>query len=145
MWLPKATAFATGDHGEVQVPAVLTGPVQMEAELALVVGRPSAQGLCVRRPRRHFRLDGLQRLHGHRIRLWAARRPLWATAKSIDGFTSWGPWIRRDLSEERVMQGLEIHGYVNGEKRQDGNYEVVRLHAQRNAQPRQPPHRPQAG
>jgi hypothetical protein len=37
----------------------------------------------------------------------------WAVAKSIDGFTSWGPWIRRDLTE-RALEGSAITGTVNG-------------------------------
>src|SRR5262249_13376800 len=40
MWLPKATEFPSGDHGEVPVPKVLTKPPVMESELAVVIGRP---------------------------------------------------------------------------------------------------------
>jgi 2-keto-4-pentenoate hydratase/2-oxohepta-3-ene-1,7-dioic acid hydratase in catechol pathway len=45
----------------------------------------------------------------------------WAVGKSIDGFTSWGPWIRRDLSEPRVMEGLAITAAINGTQVQSGN------------------------
>jgi 2-keto-4-pentenoate hydratase/2-oxohepta-3-ene-1,7-dioic acid hydratase in catechol pathway len=120
MWLPKATAFATGDHGEVQVPTVLTGPVQMESELALVVGRPLRNASVSEAADAIFGWTVFNDLTATEFGFGQAT-PLWATAKSIDGFTSWGPWIRRDLSEDRVVEGLGIHGYVNGEQRQVGN------------------------
>ncbi len=120
MWLPKATAFPTGNHGEVQLPAVLTGPVQMEAELALVVGHPLRNASVAEAHDAIFGWTVFNDLTATEFG-FAQATPLWATAKSIDGFTSWGPWIRRDLTEERVMEGLDIVGYVNGEKRQEGN------------------------
>ncbi len=120
MWLPKATAFATGDHGEVQVPTVLTGPVQMESELAVVVGRPLRNASVADAHDAIFGWTVFNDFTATEFGFGQAT-PLWATAKSVDGFTSWGPWIRRDLSEKRVMQGLSIQGFVNGEKRQDGN------------------------
>jgi 2-keto-4-pentenoate hydratase/2-oxohepta-3-ene-1,7-dioic acid hydratase in catechol pathway len=47
--------------------------------------------------------------------------------KSIDGFASWGPWIRRDLTEERVMAGLAITATVNGRPVQSGNTKHYRF------------------
>jgi 2-keto-4-pentenoate hydratase/2-oxohepta-3-ene-1,7-dioic acid hydratase in catechol pathway len=120
MWLPKATAFPTGDHGEIQKPSVLTKPMVMESELAVVIDRPL---------RRASTAEAHDAIYGWTVfnDLTAPEfgfdqlTPLWATGKSIDGFTAWGPWIRRDLTEERVMQGLAIDGYVNGEHGQSGN------------------------
>jgi 2-keto-4-pentenoate hydratase/2-oxohepta-3-ene-1,7-dioic acid hydratase in catechol pathway len=120
MWLPKATAFPTGDHGEIQLPAVLTGPMQMESELAVVVGRPLRKASPSEAEAAIFGWTVFNDFTATEFG-FGQLTPLWATAKSIDGFTSWGPWIRRDLSEERVMQGLDINGYVNGDKGQIGN------------------------
>lgn len=120
MWLPKATRYASGDHAEIQRPAVLTGALNMESELAVVVGRPLRNGSPAEA---HDAIFGWSVYND-----WTAAEfgdfgavGLWATGKSIDGFASWGPWIRRDLTEERVMEGLTIDGFVNGEQRQAGN------------------------
>ncbi|MGO8859173.1 MAG: fumarylacetoacetate hydrolase family protein [Acidimicrobiales bacterium] len=117
MWLPKATNYASGDGAEIQMPAVLTGPMQIESELAVVVGRP-------------LRKAGPAEAHDA-IFGWSVFNDLtapeygamgfWAVGKSIDGFTSWGPWIRRDLTEDRVMEGLAITATVNGTQVQSGN------------------------
>jgi 2-keto-4-pentenoate hydratase/2-oxohepta-3-ene-1,7-dioic acid hydratase in catechol pathway len=117
MWLPKATNYASGDGAEIQMPAVLTGPMQIESELAVVVGRP-------------LRKAGPAEAHDA-IFGWSVFNDLtapeygamgfWAVGKSMDGFTSWGPWIRRDLTEERVMEGLSITATVNGTQVQSGN------------------------
>jgi 2-keto-4-pentenoate hydratase/2-oxohepta-3-ene-1,7-dioic acid hydratase in catechol pathway len=117
MWLPKATNYASGDGAEIQMPAVLTGPMQIESELAVVVGRP-------------LRKAGPGEAH-EAIFGWSVFNDLtapeygamgfWAVGKSMDGFTSWGPWIRRDLTEDRVMEGLAITATVNGTQVQSGN------------------------
>jgi 2-keto-4-pentenoate hydratase/2-oxohepta-3-ene-1,7-dioic acid hydratase in catechol pathway len=117
MWLPKATNYASGDGAEIRMPAVLTGPMQIESELAVVVGRP-------------LRKAGPAEAHDA-IFGWSVFNDLtapeygamgfWAVGKSMDGFTSWGPWIRRDLTEERVMEGLAITATVNGTQVQSGN------------------------
>jgi 2-keto-4-pentenoate hydratase/2-oxohepta-3-ene-1,7-dioic acid hydratase in catechol pathway len=120
MWLPKATAYPTPDHGEVPIPAFLTGAVQMEAELAVVVGRPLRKATAAEA---HDAIFGWTVFNDLTAVEYGFEQltPLWATAKSIDGFTAWGPWIHRDLSEDRVMQGLEITGYVNGAEAQRGD------------------------
>jgi 2-keto-4-pentenoate hydratase/2-oxohepta-3-ene-1,7-dioic acid hydratase in catechol pathway len=117
MWLPKATNYPSGDGAEIQVPAVLTGPVQIESELAVVVGRFLRKASAE---------EARQAIFG-----WAVFNDItapeygsmgfWAVGKSIDGFTSWGPWIRRDLTEERVLEGLAITARVNGNQVQSGN------------------------
>lgn len=117
MWLPKATNYPSGDGAEIQVPSVLTGPVQIEAELAVVVGRTL---------RKASPDDSRNAIFG-----WTVFNDItapeygamgfWAVGKSIDGFTSWGPCIRRDLSEDRVLEGLAITGELNGKQVQSGN------------------------
>lgn len=117
MWLPKATNFPSGDKAEIQIPSVLTGPVQIESELAVVVGRPL---------RKASPQEAVESIFGWTVfndvtATEYGEMGFWAVGKSIDGFTSWGPWIRQDLSETRVMEGLTITGSVNGKQVQAGN------------------------
>ena len=122
-WLPKATRWPSGTGAEVRRPAFLTGAMQMESELAVVVARP------LRNASPEEVADG--GIYGWTVfNDWTAAEfgdfafvGLWATGKSIDGFSSWGPWIRRDLTEARVVEGLAIDGYVNGEQVQAGTTE----------------------
>src|SRR5262249_48166537 len=121
-WLPKATRYPTGDGAEVRRPSGLTGAMVMESELSVVVGRPL---------RNASPDEARDAVFGWSVfNDWTATESgnmpavgLWGAGKSVDGFTSWGPWIRRDLTEERVMEGLAINGYVNGERTQAGNTE----------------------
>lgn len=123
MWLPKACNYATGDGGEIQVPGILRGPVVIESELAVVVGRPLRKASPVEA--------------GDAIFGWSVFNDVtapeygasgyWAVGKSIDGFASWGPWIRMDLTERRVLEGLAITATVNGEQVQAGNTRLYRF------------------
>jgi 2-keto-4-pentenoate hydratase/2-oxohepta-3-ene-1,7-dioic acid hydratase in catechol pathway len=117
MWLPKATNYASGDGAEIQMPAVLTGPMQIESELAVVVGRPLRKATPAEA---HDAIFGWSVFNDLTAPEYGAMG-FWAVGKSIDGFTSWGPWIRRDLTEERVMEGLAITATVNGAQVQSGN------------------------
>jgi 2-keto-4-pentenoate hydratase/2-oxohepta-3-ene-1,7-dioic acid hydratase in catechol pathway len=119
-WLPKATRYPSGEGAEVRRPASLTGAMVMESELSVVVGRELRNASP---SEAHDAVFGWSVFND-----WTATEfgnvpavGLWAAGKSVDGFTSWGPWIRRDLSEERVMEGLAINGYINGEQSQAGN------------------------
>ena len=117
MWLPKATNFPSGDGAEIQVPSVLTGPVVIEAELAVVVGRPLRKASVDEARAAIFGWTVFNDLTAQEY----GAMGFWAVGKSIDGFTSWGPWIRRDLTEERVMEGLAITATVNGTQVQAGD------------------------
>ncbi|OHV30444.1 MULTISPECIES: fumarylacetoacetate hydrolase family protein [Pseudofrankia] len=117
MWVPKACNFVSGDGAEIRVPSALRGPVNVEAELAVVVGRPLSGASPAEAAGAIFGWSVFNDVTAAEYVVPG----LWATAKSIDGFASWGPWIRRDLTEERVLQGLAITGTVNGVKVQSGN------------------------
>jgi 2-keto-4-pentenoate hydratase/2-oxohepta-3-ene-1,7-dioic acid hydratase in catechol pathway len=117
MWLPKAVNFASGDGAGIARPAVLTGPLQIESELAVVVGSTL---------RKASPAQARQAIYGWSVfNDWTAPEygvtGFWAVGKSIDGFASWGPWIRRDLTEEQVMDGLAVTATVNGQQVQSGN------------------------
>jgi 2-keto-4-pentenoate hydratase/2-oxohepta-3-ene-1,7-dioic acid hydratase in catechol pathway len=123
MWLPKACNYVSGDGGEIQVPSALKGPVQMEAELAVVVGRPLRKASAEEAGRAIFGWSVFNDVTAPEYGAFG----FWAVGKSIDGFASWGPWIRRDLTEARVLQGLDIIGRRNGEQVQAGNTEQFRF------------------
>jgi 2-keto-4-pentenoate hydratase/2-oxohepta-3-ene-1,7-dioic acid hydratase in catechol pathway len=123
MWLPKATNYPSGDGSEIQVPSILTGPVQIESELAVVVG----QFLRKASPdESRDAIFGWTVFNDITAPEYGAMG-FWAVGKSIDGFTSWGPWIRRDLTEDRVMEGLAITATVNGQEVQRGNTNLYRF------------------
>lgn len=116
-WLPKQVNFPSGHGAAVAYPAALTGAMQAEAELAVVVG--SRLGKASPDQAR-------EAIYGWSVfNDWTAPeygpKGYWALGKSIDGFASWGPWIRRDLTEERVMEGLAITATVNGQQVQTGD------------------------
>jgi 2-keto-4-pentenoate hydratase/2-oxohepta-3-ene-1,7-dioic acid hydratase in catechol pathway len=117
MWLPKAVNHAKGDGDGIVFPSVLTGPMQIESELAVVVGRPLRKASPDEAREAIF---GWSVFNDFTAAEYGANG-FWAVGKSIDGFASWGPWIRRDLSEERVMDGLAITATVNGAQVQSGN------------------------
>jgi 2-keto-4-pentenoate hydratase/2-oxohepta-3-ene-1,7-dioic acid hydratase in catechol pathway len=123
MWLPKACNFVSGDGAEIPVPAVLTGPVQMESELAVVVGRTLRKASPAEA---HEAIFGWSVFNDLTAPEYGAGG-FWAVGKSVDSFASWGPWIRRDLTEERVMEGLAITGFINGVQSQSGNTEYYRF------------------
>lgn len=116
-WLPKEVNFPSGDGAAVTYPAALTGGMQVESELAVVVGATLTKASPG---------QAREAIYGWTVfNDWTAPeygpKGYWALGKSIDGFASWGPWIRRDLTEERVMEGLTITATVNGEQVQTGN------------------------
>jgi 2-keto-4-pentenoate hydratase/2-oxohepta-3-ene-1,7-dioic acid hydratase in catechol pathway len=117
MWLPKATNYASGDGAEIQMPSILTGSMQIESELAVVVGRPLRKATPAEAHEAIFGWSVFNDLTAPEYGAFG----FWAVGKSIDGFTSWGPWIRRDLTEQRVMEGLAITATVNGTQVQSGN------------------------
>jgi 2-keto-4-pentenoate hydratase/2-oxohepta-3-ene-1,7-dioic acid hydratase in catechol pathway len=116
MWLPKATNFPSGDGSEIQVPAVLTAPVVIESELAVVVGQPLRKATPEQAGRAIFGWTVFNDITAPEY----GATGFWAVGKSIDGFTSWGPWIRRDLTEARVLEGLAITATINGVEVQSG-------------------------
>jgi 2-keto-4-pentenoate hydratase/2-oxohepta-3-ene-1,7-dioic acid hydratase in catechol pathway len=117
MWLPKAVNFACGDGAEIVLPSVLTGPMHIESELAVVVGKPLHRASPVEARAAIFGWTVFNDLTATEY----GANGFWAVGKSLDGFASWGPWIRRDLSEEQVLDGLAITARVNGEQVQSGN------------------------
>lgn len=113
---PKVVSGHLGPGAVIPRPSVLTGDLMMEAELALVVG---------------------QRVHNVDVdEAWDAILGFTAyndvtaaefvpadlyRAKSMDGFSAFGPWISTDLHRNDIRSGLAITGRVNGNVVQRGN------------------------
>ncbi|MGE3327756.1 MAG: fumarylacetoacetate hydrolase family protein [Acidimicrobiia bacterium] len=116
-WIPKAPNFVSGDGAAVVRPASLTGPLQVEAELAVVIGA-TVQRAGVDEAR--AAIFGWTVCNDITAPEFGATGD-WSTGKSLDGFASFGPWVRTDLSEERVLDGLAITAVVNGQLRQSGS------------------------
>jgi 2-keto-4-pentenoate hydratase/2-oxohepta-3-ene-1,7-dioic acid hydratase in catechol pathway len=111
---PKVMPLTSGDGGEVAVWSSLSA-VSMEAEMALVVGRTV---------RSASRAEAAAAIWGYTCcnDVTAVEHfPQFWLAKSFDGFCSLGPWVRTDLTEERIRAGLAIEGRINGATVQAGS------------------------
>jgi 2-keto-4-pentenoate hydratase/2-oxohepta-3-ene-1,7-dioic acid hydratase in catechol pathway len=125
--LPKLASSTSGDHGTIVVPEYLTKPVWIEAELAIVIGRR------LRSASEQEALAGIlgftcfNDVSAAEFLFDDIRAPkLKPTsdifrAKSIDTFSSMGPWIDSDLGPAAIEAGLAIMTRINGELRGGGN------------------------
>ena len=106
----KAPSALVGSDEPIVLPAV-EGPVEHEAELAVVVGRTA---------RRVAPGDALAHVFGYTCfndvtaRRLQAIDGVFARAKGFDTFAPCGPWIET----ETHWEGLTVEGLVNGDLRQ---------------------------
>ena len=110
---PKVMPATSGDGGEVAFWPLLSS-VTIEAEMALVVGRTV---------RSASQAEAAAAIWGYTCcnDVTATEHfPQYWLAKSFDTFSSLGPWVRTDLTEERIKAGLAIVGRVNGATVQAG-------------------------
>jgi 2-keto-4-pentenoate hydratase/2-oxohepta-3-ene-1,7-dioic acid hydratase in catechol pathway len=125
--LPKLASTTSGDHGLVVVPAHLTKKLWIEAELALVIGRRVRCASAGEAAGAIFGLTIFNDVSAPEFLFDDIRAPRLKPAfdsfraKSIDTFSSMGPWIDTALSSSDVQSGLEITTRVNGEVRGGGN------------------------
>jgi 2-keto-4-pentenoate hydratase/2-oxohepta-3-ene-1,7-dioic acid hydratase in catechol pathway len=119
MWLPKVPNNPTGPGGLIPFPEVVQAEkLQAEAELAVVVGSTLRRASVDQARMGIFGWTAFNDVTAFE-KSWGGM--YFAVAKSLDGFAAFGPWVRTDLSEERVMEGLAITGKVNGVESQSGN------------------------
>jgi 2-keto-4-pentenoate hydratase/2-oxohepta-3-ene-1,7-dioic acid hydratase in catechol pathway len=111
-------ASSVGGHGSMIVrPRIMSGPIAFEPELAVVLGKR----LSVASP--HEATDAFL---GYTVFNDATSWDLVEAgdsfvAKSIDSFATMGPWIRTDLSESQIADGLAIVARVDGVEVVRGN------------------------
>jgi 2-keto-4-pentenoate hydratase/2-oxohepta-3-ene-1,7-dioic acid hydratase in catechol pathway len=116
--LPKVVTEHRGPNATIPKTAVLIGATEMEAELALVVGRrihdvsPEAAWEAIL---------GFTVYNDVTAAEYMAAKPDYYRAKSIDGFSIFGPWISTDITRDDLRDGLAITGRVNGQVVQSGS------------------------
>ncbi len=113
---PKVVTNHLGPNVVIPRPSVLTGAMEMEAEIALVVGStvhrasPSGAWEAILGFTTYNDVTAAEFVPADLYR-----------AKSLDGFSVFGPWISTDITREHIRDGLAITGRVNGVVCQSGN------------------------
>jgi 2-keto-4-pentenoate hydratase/2-oxohepta-3-ene-1,7-dioic acid hydratase in catechol pathway len=122
-WLvPKASAWTQGDNAEIAVPRFIE-KVWAEVEIAVVIGR-AIHSASIEDAR--AAILGYTCFNDASAPQFLAARDWWRM-KSIDTFASLGPWIRTDLSELEISNGLRLSVRVNGELKGEGNTKDFRF------------------
>ncbi len=113
----KLPSAVVGDGATIGWSASLTGQVDYEAELAVVIGR-TARDVPVGRALDH--VLGYTCLNDVSARDLQVRDVQWTRAKSLDTFCPMGPWIvtADDIPDPAA---LRVRCRVNGEVRQDAS------------------------
>jgi 2-keto-4-pentenoate hydratase/2-oxohepta-3-ene-1,7-dioic acid hydratase in catechol pathway len=126
-FFPKLAATTLGDHGEVIVPGYLTKKVWVEAELAIVIGRELRAATEDEAVDAIFGFTCFNDVSAPEYLFEDIRVPKLKPAfdiyraKSIDTFSSMGPWIDTELSPSAIRDGLEITTRINGQVCGGGN------------------------
>jgi len=111
----KYPSSLTGPTDPVWLDQELTEQLDYEAELAVVIGRPS---------RRLTEGNALDHVFGYAVandvsaRDWQRKDPQFSRSKSYDTFCPIGPWLTT-ADEVPDPQVLGIRSFVNGESRQN--------------------------
>jgi 2-keto-4-pentenoate hydratase/2-oxohepta-3-ene-1,7-dioic acid hydratase in catechol pathway len=109
----KPPSAVLDPEGVIRHPA-LSGRVDYEAELAVVVGK-EAKGISPDEADRV--ILGYTCFNDVTARDLQKTDGQWSRAKGFDTFAPMGPWIVTDLNPEK----LQIESFLNGERRQCGN------------------------
>jgi 2-keto-4-pentenoate hydratase/2-oxohepta-3-ene-1,7-dioic acid hydratase in catechol pathway len=114
----KPSTAVTGPGDPIARPARLSGRVDYEGELAVVIGRLCRDVPASRAPEVIF---GYTCANDVTARDLQARDGQWARAKGFDTFCPLGPWIETDLDPA----DLELTTRVNGEIRQHASTSLL--------------------
>jgi 2-keto-4-pentenoate hydratase/2-oxohepta-3-ene-1,7-dioic acid hydratase in catechol pathway len=110
---PKVAPSTSGPGGEI-VYAPFLESLAIEAEMALVIGK-TVRSATVE--------EAADAIGGYTccndVTAFQYLADLWL-AKSLDSFSSMGPWVRTDLGDEEIARGLAIVARVNGATVQSG-------------------------
>lgn len=124
--LPKAVSGVSGPGGVV-IPPAGVDVFWIEAEIAIVIGKPIHRVTRAQAREAIFGYTCFNDITAPEFMFEdVAERRRAPTldilrAKCQDTFASMGPWISTDLTENDVMTGLTISGRVNGELKGEGN------------------------
>lgn len=111
----KATSSVIGPGAPIPASLDVTGSVDYEGELAVVIGR-GGRGIS--------RAEAMGHVYGYTIvndvtsRVLQTRHQQWFLGKSLDGFCPMGPALV-SVDEIPDAGGLRLQTWVNGELRQD--------------------------
>jgi 5-carboxymethyl-2-hydroxymuconate isomerase len=113
----KFPSAVVGDGATVSWSSALTGQVDYEAELAVIIGRRARQ-VTPREALRH--VLGYTCLNDVSARDLQASDGQWTRAKSLDTFCPIGPWV---VTADEIPDpgALRVQCRVNGELRQDAS------------------------
>jgi 2-keto-4-pentenoate hydratase/2-oxohepta-3-ene-1,7-dioic acid hydratase in catechol pathway len=109
--VPEAVA---GPRADVVLPTDVSGQIDYEAELAVVIGRGGKD---------IARADAMKHVFGYTIvndvtaRDVQVRHGQWDLGKNLDGFCPMGPWVV--TADELDGRDTRVRCWVNGELRQD--------------------------
>ena len=124
--LPKAVPNVSGPGGVVIPPAGVDA-FWIEAEIAIVIGRPIHHATETQAREAIFGYTCFNDITAPEFMFEDVAERRWAPnldilrAKCQDTFASMGPWISTDLTEDDLRHGLAIRGRVNGELKGEGN------------------------
>ncbi|HSV34908.1 MAG TPA: fumarylacetoacetate hydrolase family protein [Ramlibacter sp.] len=111
----KVPEAVVGPQAEVRLPAEVSGQIDYEAELAVVIGQGG---------RNITRADAMKHVFGYTVvndvtaRDVQMRHQQWDLGKNFDGFCPMGPWVV--TADELDGRDTRVRCWVNGELRQDG-------------------------
>jgi 2-keto-4-pentenoate hydratase/2-oxohepta-3-ene-1,7-dioic acid hydratase in catechol pathway len=108
----KAPSALIGHRQAIRLPKV-PGPIEHEAEVALVIGRVARY---VAEDRAIDFVFGYTCFNDVTARELQRRDGVFARAKGFDTFAPAGPWVETEV----LWENLEVEGWVNGEMRQRG-------------------------
>jgi 2-keto-4-pentenoate hydratase/2-oxohepta-3-ene-1,7-dioic acid hydratase in catechol pathway len=114
VWFNKQRTCVVGPEEAIVIPAV-SGQVDYEGELAMVVGRRCHGLSAADAP---GAVAGFTVLNDVSVRDWQYRVPTWTLGKSFDTHGPTGPWI---VTADEIVdpQDLRLRTWVNDELRQD--------------------------
>lgn len=112
----KAACSMTGAHDDILVPPAMTGSVDYEGELGVVIGKT---GRSIAAEQAYAFVWGYTVINDATIRDLQSRHKQWLLGKSLDTFCPIGPWIV--TADELDPEDLELSCWVNGELRQHAN------------------------
>lgn len=108
----KATTCIRGPGDPIVIPKVASANVDYEAELAVVIGKPTYKVTPEQALKHVF---GYTCANDVSARDCQASDGQWARAKSFDSFGPIGPWIETELDPSN----LRVQGRLNGKSMQD--------------------------
>jgi len=117
LWFAKFANSLIGSGEEIVLPAAHPEYVDYEAELAVVIGRPTHR---VQADRALSHLAGAMPFNDVSARDLQLQNPLWTSGKAIDTFAPCGPALVT-LDEAGDLGALGLRTRINGKQVQEGN------------------------